>query len=154
VINDFDLKGLGVRARGNGRLDIGGQQIDFSLRPQILNASGQPVSNDLLGLGVPIKFSGPFSAVRPSLDTEVVGQIVEARARAEASRAITERVGGPLGDILGGALGGQAPLTPAPSEPTPEGETPEDTAPEEKTPELSPEEEALKALGGLFGNKN
>lgn len=169
VINDFDLKGLGVRARGNGRLDIGGQQIDFSLRPQILNASGQPVSNDLLGLGVPIKFSGPFNAVRPSLDTEVIGQIVEARARAEASRAITDRVGGPLGDILGGALGGQTPQTPAPSQPTPEGETPEDKTPEEKAPEekapeekaseekaseLSPEEEALKALGGLFGNKN
>ena len=161
TVKDFKLSGKGILAEGGGMLDVGNQKIDFSLRPRLTDEAGNPKGSGLAGFGIPVRLSGGFNNVKAGLDTDLLKDIVAARAKAKAADEIKDRVGGTLGDILGGVIGGQ-PSAPAPA-PTPEpsaepgpdpetGEaTPEKEAPKEKPKEKSDEEKALELLGGIFG---
>ena len=164
-INKFSLQGLGVLAEGSGQIDLGNQTIDFGLRPRL---TGETASN-IAAFGIPIEVKGSFGAVKVGLDTNMLGQIAEQRARAEASKLIKNQVGGTVGDILGGVvggtsdttepkkteevvgdilgglLGGNKTATEGSSEPTTTNDTPE--APQAKEPSVE------DAILGIFGNK-
>jgi hypothetical protein len=128
-INKFSLQGLGVLAEGSGKIDLGNQTIDFGLRPRL---TGETASN-IAAFGIPIEVKGGFGAVKVGLDTNMLGQIAEQRARAEASKLIKNQVGGTVGDILGGVVGGTS---------APQGETTEPKKTEEVVGDI---------LGGLLG---
>lgn len=156
TINAFNLNAGNVLAEAQGSVDVGKQTLDFSLRPRLEAGSG------LAKFGIPIRFSGGFGSAKPSLDTNFLGEIAQARAKAEATKVITDRVGGPVGDILGGILGGKTPVAPVkPIEPN-VGDTSsapatdpgvEPTTPEPKPEETTTEEDVAKALIGIFGKK-
>lgn len=174
TVGDFSLNSETVRADGSGTLDIGRQKIDFSLQPKLLNATG------LAGFGIPIRFTGNFGGVSAGLDTQLLGNIVAARAKQQLQNEITNRVGGGLdgvlGDVLGGVLGTpnntgtQAPKaeqkpegllgdvlggllgTPTPQQAPTEEPKNEEPKPEEKKEEEKKQEDPLeKALKDLFG---
>ena len=132
-INKFSLQGLGVLAEGSGQIDLGNQSIDFGLRPRL---TGESASN-IAAFGIPIEIKGGFGAVKVGLDTNMLGQIAEQRARAEASKLIKNQVGGTVGDILGGVVGGTSNRTSAP-----QGETTEPKKTEDVVGDI---------LGGLLG---
>ena len=169
TVGDFSLNSETVRADGSGTLDIGRQNIDFSLQPKLLNATG------LAGFGIPIRFTGNFGGVRAGLDTQLLGSIVAARAQQQLQNEITNRVGGELGGVLGGVLGTpnntgtQTPKaeqkpedllgdvlggllgTPTPQQPPAQEPKSADPKPEEKKEEEKQEDPLEKALKDLFG---
>jgi uncharacterized protein involved in outer membrane biogenesis len=102
TVDQFSLNALGVSAEASGQVDLGAQTIDFRFRPK---ATG-PQANGLAAFGIPLRFSGGFGDAKASLDSDFLGEIVEAKARAEAQKLITDRVGGPVGSIVGGLIGG------------------------------------------------
>jgi AsmA protein len=126
-VNKFSLEGLGVLAEGAGKIDLGNQSIDFSLRPRL---TGESASN-IAAFGIPIEIKGGFGNTKIGLDTDMLGQIAAERARLEASKLIKDQVGGTVGDILGGVVGGTS---------------------ETGTPK-SGEERIGDVLGGLLGGK-
>ncbi len=99
TIGDFALTANNVLAEGAGQLDIGQQNVDFSLRPRLKDGKG------IAGFGIPIKFSGNFGGVKAGLDSDLMTKIVAARAKAELQNQLTNQVGGELGGVIGGLLG-------------------------------------------------
>lgn len=151
-IQSFSVSGAQVQMDGSGRVDLGGQTVDIRLQPKAVGEQAK----GLAAFGIPLRIVGPFGASNVTLDTEGLAQIVQARAAEQARNAITDRVGGPAGNILGSILGQSAPPTQnTPEETSPQSEPEEDT-PEEETTETEPEtpEEALQnRLRQLFGGK-
>ena len=139
-INQFSLTGLGVLAEGSGKIDLGNQTIDFSLRPRL---TGESVNN-LAAFGIPIKVQGGFGSAKVGLDTDMLGNIVAERARAKAATLIQDQigssVGGSVGNILGGVIGGTSSNSPSNSGST--GTTPSTSSTEDVVGGL---------LGGLLG---
>lgn len=132
-VNDFDLGALGVAAKGGGSIDLGNQNIDFSLQPRLTGKS----ASDLASFGIPIRIQGGFGGVKAGLDTDMLGQIVAAQAKARLQKELTDKVGGQAGSIIGGILGGQTG-----SQSTGQGTT----APK-------PEDAVTDLLGGLLGSQ-
>lgn len=127
-VGKFSLDGLGVLAEGQGQVDLGRQEIDFSLRPRL---TGKDAS-DLASFGIPIRVSGAFGSAKVSLDTDLLAKIAAARAKAEITNVITDNVGGTAGEVLGGIIGGE----------TGESETGGTNTPEDAVKDV---------LGGLLG---
>lgn len=156
-IDAFSLNAAQVQVEGSGQIDLGQQTLDVRLRPKTIGdkASG------LAAFGIPLRFSGPFGAAKPQLDQEFLGQIVKARAAAEAQSLITNQLGGTTGDVVGGMLGsilgGNKPAsTPETAEPPTTNPTPEsepESEPEPEAEDETPEEKVEDALRGLFGVK-
>ena len=130
TIGDFALTANTVLAEGAGKLDLGRQTVDFSLRPRLKDGKG------LAGFGIPIKFSGDFGGIKAGLDSDLMTKIVAARAKAALQNQLTNQVGGNLGGIIGGLLG------------TPQ--QPQDQAPQPKQQAKDP---LAGLLGDLFGDK-
>jgi len=131
TIGDFALTANTVLAEGAGKLDLGNQTVDFSLRPRLKDGKG------LAGFGIPIKFSGDFGGIKAGLDSDLMTKIVAARAKAELQNQLTNQVGGNLGGIIGGLLG------------TPQSKQPQDQAPQ---PKQQPKQLAKDPLAGLLGD--
>lgn len=156
-IDAFSLSAAQVQVEGSGQIDLGKQTLDVRLRPKTIGdkASG------LAAFGIPLQFSGPFGAAKPQLDQEFLGQIVKARAAAEAQSLITNQLGGTTGDVVGGMLGsilgGNKPASvpettePPTTNPTPESEP--ESEPEPEAESETPEDKVEDALRGLFGVK-
>ena len=108
-VDRFALSAIGVQAEGEGQLDLGNQTLDFRFRPR---ATGD-TAKGLAAFGVPIRFSGSFGEAKAGLDTDFLGEVIEAKARAEAAKAVQDRIGGPVGGVLGGVLGGGSQTTSA-----------------------------------------
>jgi len=106
-IGKFSLSGAGVLAEGAGQVDLGNQQIDFSMRPRLTGKN----AGDLAAFGIPIQVKGSFGNVKVGLDSDMLGKIVAERARAKAASLIQDQVGGSLGGVLGSVVGGNQPLT-------------------------------------------
>ena len=160
-IDDFNLAAIGVSANGVGTIDLGQQKMDFRFRPKLTGEN----ANKLGSFGIPIRFAGDFGKASPSLDTEFLGKIVADRARGEVESRLRDEVKGPIGNILGGVLGGKKDTTPPASSNEPEAQnsvsdTPAGASEEEKTDPDPKEEENKdkksdleKALGSLFGDR-
>ncbi|WP_420431811.1 AsmA family protein [Hyphobacterium sp.] len=64
-----------VRVDGSGTVDIGGQTMDYRLRPQaVASIEGQGGDRDLRGVVVPIVIRGTFSDPSVGIDWDVVGR--------------------------------------------------------------------------------
>ncbi len=173
-VNEFSLSGAGVLAEGSGKIDLGNQYVDFSIRPRLTGKS----ASDIASFGIPIQAKGDFGDVKIGLDTSVLGDIIAERARAKAARVITDQLGGSaLGNVIGGVVGGnsesssitsilggvlggsqqstnQQGTQPAESESTTELEPKAEAAPETEAPApIDLEEEAINGLKSLFGKK-
>ncbi len=133
-IGKFNLNAKTVNANGAGTLDIGKQHIDFSLQPKLIDGKG------LAGFGIPIRFSGGFGNVKAGLDTDLLGKIIAARAKAKLQSELSKQVGGSLGGLLGGVLG-------AP-QPQPKASTPTNTQ------TAKPADPLGSLLGDLLGTDN
>jgi len=151
-IDAFALSAAQVQVEGSGQVDLGNQTIDVRLRPKAVgdNARG------LAAFGIPLRFTGPFGAAKPQLDSDFLGQVIQARAAAEAQSLISDRIGGTGGDIVGGLLGSvlggnSQTQTPDPATQTPEPDRP--TTPESEDPEPEADETVEDAILGLFGVK-
>jgi len=86
--SDFLMLSPLLRVDGRGQVDLGGQFVDFRLRPRaVASIQGQGGDRDLQGIVVPIRLRGPFNNVGVSVDTEAVGQAL-------LSGAISNAIGG------------------------------------------------------------
>lgn len=152
-IDAFALSAAQVQVEGSGQIDIGNQTLDVRLRPKTVgdNAKG------LAAFGIPLRFSGPFGATKPQLDSEFLGQVIQARAAAEAQSLISKQIGGTGGDVVGGVLGsilgGNKSTPPTETTPTQTPEPDQPTEPESEPEVETPEEKVEDALRGLFGVK-
>lgn len=148
TINDFGLSAVGVAAAGGGTIDLGQQNIDFRFRPRLTGSNASNLAN----FGIPLQFSGGFGTAKPALDTQFLTKIVAERAKAEAVSRVKDQVKGPVGDILGGLLGGDSQSSITQSTGTQSGST---GIQQTETPAQprTPEQEITNVLGGLFGSK-
>lgn len=151
-IDTFALSAAQVQVEGSGQVDLGQQTLDVRFRPKTVgdNAKG------LAAFGIPLRFTGPFGAAKPQLDSDFLGQVIQARAAAEAQSLISDRIGGTGGDVVGGVLGsilGGKTQTPPPAEPT-DADTPAPSdTPESADTEPTVEETVEDTILGLFGRK-
>lgn len=139
-INQFNLDGFGVAAQGGGSIDLGNQNIDFSLRPRL---TGQNASN-LASFGIPIKLQGNFGSVSAGLDTDMLAKIVAAQAQVRLQKELTDKVGGPAGSIIGGILGGSN---------TPSSSTKNPATGDTQQPAPSPDKVVNDLFGSILGSK-
>lgn len=147
-IGAFQLQAGDFSMESDGEIDLGAQSIDIGIRPKLNDGS------DFANFGVPIRFTGAFGQAKPGLDTDMLSQIAQAKARRSAGDAVKDRVGGSLGNILGGVITGGTPAsdttpTETPTEPDPEKQ---DVQPEETAPQ-TPEDLVKDSIKGLFGRK-
>ncbi len=134
TIGDFALTANTVLAEGAGKLDLGQQRVDFSLRPRLKDGKG------LAGFGIPIKFSGNFGGVKAGLDSDLMTKIVAARAKEKLQNQLSNQVGGDVGSIIGGLLG------------TPQAQ-PRTEPNGQKRPAQQAQDPLADLLGGLLGDK-
>ena len=99
-VNKFQVQSSSFFMDAEGVIDIGNQDIDFSMRPMLSEGS------DIAQFGIPIRFNGKFGQAKAGLDSRFLGQIIQAQATQKARDLITDQVGGQLGGVLGGVLGG------------------------------------------------
>lgn len=85
--DDLDIKSPLIRVRGSGEIDLGNERLDYLARTTVvstLQGQGGPELQALKGVTVPVKLSGPFSAIDWRVD--VAGMASEL-----AKREIDER---------------------------------------------------------------
>ncbi len=157
TVNEFQVQSRTFFMNAEGVIDVGNQNLDFRMRPMLSKGS------NIAQFGIPIQFRGKFGQAKPGLDSDFLGRIVKAKAADAARSAITDRVSGPLGSIISGAIGGGSDasetsepvdteleskdLVLSPTKPREEATT----AP--KKPEEQIEDQIGDALKGLFGKK-
>lgn len=91
--DDLAMEAPLFEARGEGRVDLGGQAIDYTLTPRVFRGAGE-------GLAIPVRIVGPWAGPRIFPDLEAVAEQrlavererleAEARARLEEERARAE----------------------------------------------------------------
>ena len=144
--NDLSLLSPLLRMGGAGQVDLGGQSIDYRLRPRLVaSIQGQGGAADLQGVEIPVRIRGSFNDVSVGVDTEAVGQALLSSALSNAlgggeasSRDPEDILRDSFLDAIG--LGGSRETPPA------EGEEPAQDQPQE---EVDP---AQLLLQGLLGN--
>lgn len=95
--NELDLRAPLLRAQGDGRLDLGRGEVDYTARVTLtgtLEGQGGAAAADLRGLEIPVRFRGPWSD--PSIDVQLAKALKEReaakiRAKKEAAEAEAER---------------------------------------------------------------
>ncbi len=139
--DDLEVKSPFLRLKGGGEIDIGRGALDYTTQATLVaSASGQGGrgAEDLAGLTVPVRVSGPWDALTYKLD---FGSAVGADARERLERkkdALKQKLEGQITDKL---LGGEAP--------PPEGES---AAPpgDQGAPPAKPQDELKQRLRNLF----
>jgi AsmA protein len=105
--NDLSLKSPLLRVGGEGEINIGADSLDYLVKASIVGTSkgqGGRDTDDLRGVTVPVRVSGPLATPSYKLD---FGSVAEDAAKDAAKRAITERLQKRLGG--GAAKDGAAP---------------------------------------------
>jgi AsmA protein len=101
--NDLDLKSPFLRLGGDGAIDIGRSQIDYTARATVVgSAAGQDAGelDSLKGLAIPVRLTGALDAV----DWKVQWSAVAASAlKGKAEEKLKERLGEKLGAPAGSA---------------------------------------------------
>jgi len=170
-VNQFQVQSNTFFMTAEGIIDMGNQNIDFSMRPMLSEGSS------IAQVGIPIRFNGKFGQAKAGLDSRFLNEIIKAKATQAARNAITDRVGGQLGGVLGGILGGGSSSTtpqsststsrnplsglglPIPGlggqqqQPTTQSPSSSSQQQEAPPPPPSPEEQIEDAFKGLFGKK-
>jgi AsmA protein len=71
--NDLDVKSPLIRVNGSGTIDLGEERIDYLAKTTVvstLKGQGGPELEGLKGLTVPVRLSGPFTAIGWRIDFE------------------------------------------------------------------------------------
>ena len=109
---DLDVKSPLLRVAGAGDIDIGNSTINYVVKASVVaSAKGQGGKelDDLAGLTVPVKLSGPFDALKYQVDYgAMAGQLAKTKVGEKAKEAIDknkgkveEQVRGRLKGLLG-----------------------------------------------------
>lgn len=101
-----------LRIGGAGEVDLGAQRLDYTVKATVvptLEGQGGPELQALRGQTVPVKLSGPFSAIDWKIDfaamaREAAGQKIEEK-KEQAKERLKEEAREKLGDKLKGLLG-------------------------------------------------
>jgi len=109
---DLDVKAPLLRVNGAGDVDIGNSAINYTVKASVVaSASGQGGKGleQLSGLTVPVKLSGPFDNLKYQVDYgAAVGELAKSKVGEKAKEAIEknkDKVGGQVKDRLKGILG-------------------------------------------------
>ena len=140
VITNKDLLAMSplLRINGTGHASLPAKTIDYNLNVSIVETSKGQQGKELAklkGLTIPIKITGPFNQLKPTVDlASVLKNQASEEIKARVAEKLKDKVHGPLGELLGSELGLETPQT----------ETTD--APTESQPQKSIEEQAKDAL--------
>jgi len=98
---DLSIKAPLFRIGGNGDIDIGGETINYTAKPTVVNSLKGQGGSDLSvmnGLTIPIKVTGTFSKPNYAIDYSGL-------AAGMAKNKLLESVGGKKADVVKGLLG-------------------------------------------------
>jgi len=106
VNRDLMAKSPFLRVDGKGRVDLVKEQLDYRLTTTIVKSmQGQGANDmqDLMGVPVPVKISGPFAApkIRPDMD-----ELAKRLLTSKVEQKIEEKLKGKLPNALKGVLKG------------------------------------------------
>ena len=109
---DFEAKAPLFRVAGAGDIDIGNSSLDYTVKASVVattKGQGGAERDQLAGLTVPVKLSGPFDAMKYKVDysgaaTELTKSKVGERAK-EVIEKNKDKVGDQVKDRLKGLLG-------------------------------------------------
>ena len=101
---DLSAKSPFFRLGGAGDIDIGGDKMDYLAKAAIVNTAGGQGArelNELRGLTVPVRISGPFDALKYRIDigaaaTEAVKQQVQEKVQEKVKEQVQDRLKGLL----------------------------------------------------------
>ena len=111
--NDLNMASPLLRAKGAGKVDIGGNSLDYTIRPKLVATSkGQEgkTYEQLNGIEMPVKLYGSLDA--PQYQPDYAAAAMSA-AQSEVGGKLLEKVGGGKAAGLLGKLSGNSPA-PAP----------------------------------------
>lgn len=100
--DDLAAKSPFLRLGGAGTIDIGASQVDYLAKVAIVNTSGGQGAKDLnemRGLTIPVRLSGPFDALKYRIDfgavaTEAVKQKVQETVKEKVQDKLQDRLKG------------------------------------------------------------
>ncbi len=103
---DLSAKSPFLRVGGEGLVDIGKGRVDYLARATVTGTSKGQDGADLAalqGVTVPVQLVGPFDAVDYKVQwSAVAADLVGKRVEDAAKKAVTDKLGGALGGLLGG----------------------------------------------------
>ncbi len=104
---DLDLKAPLVRVTGTGAIDIGNSALDYTVKAAVVattKGQGGAGLEQLSGLTVPVKLSGPFDSIRYKVDYgAVAGELAKSKVGEKVDQA-REKVEDKVKDRLKGLL--------------------------------------------------
>ena len=106
--DDLAAKSPLLRVGGSGDIDLGASRIDYTVKATIvatLEGQGGPELQGLRGQTVPVKLSGPFSAIGWRIDFAAMAKEAAQSKVEEKREALKEDAKRRLGDKLRGLLG-------------------------------------------------
>jgi AsmA protein len=158
TIGELRLSSPLVRVTGSGSLNIAEQTVDLRLEPRaVASIEGQGGASDLSGLGIPLRISGSWGAVKAGVDEEALQRLAAQEAAGaltdDAAGAIDDALGAGASDLLRGALGLPAPA-PSDAQPSgePQGESAEQPPADQAAEEEQQEDPAEQLLRSIFGD--
>lgn len=89
--SDLLMKLAGIEARGDGRIDLGKQQLDYLFTPVSLQA------RDGRGVAVPVRIRGPWSSPKITVDLEKAIQLNASEEKAKIEQKVRDKVAKELG---------------------------------------------------------
>jgi AsmA protein len=146
--NDLSIKSPFLRIGGEGKVDIGNDRLDYTVRATVVNtAKGQDAGDlgKLKDVTIPVRLSGPFDAIGYDILWSQVASAAAAAAVKNKVDAAKERAKAQLQDQLRSQLGlpgkpAAAPAAAASAPPAPQ-----------KSVQDQLREKAQDRLKGLFG---
>ncbi|MDP1655211.1 MAG: AsmA family protein [Hylemonella sp.] len=95
--DDLSAKTPLLRIGGNGDINLGEDRLDYTVKATVvstLQGQGGPELQQLKGLTVPVKLSGPFNAIRWEIDFgSLVGDLVKGKVEAEVQKQVDTQKG-------------------------------------------------------------
>ncbi len=95
--DDLSAKTPLLRIGGNGDINLGEDRLDYTVKATVvstLQGQGGPELQQLKGLTVPVKLSGPFNAIRWEIDFgNLVGDLVKGKVEAEVQKQVDTQKG-------------------------------------------------------------
>lgn len=96
-----------TKGESKGDIDIGKEQINYLAKPTLVNTlkgQGGKETDQLSGIGIPIKVTGTFAAPKFGIDMAALGQ---ALAKSAALDALTDKLGGDKAGAVKSLIGGE-----------------------------------------------
>jgi len=95
--DDLSAKTPLLRIGGNGDINLGENRLDYTVKATVvstLQGQGGPELQQLKGLTVPVKLSGPFNAIRWEIDFgSLAGDLVKGKVEAEVQKQVDTQKG-------------------------------------------------------------